>query len=236
MISIVKGALHKALHMKQVNSAELVTILTEIEAVVNNRPLTYLDDDINSVEALTPAHLLYGRKIFLYPPFENFDVVEDFVDNTDVLRHYNFRISNVINKFCKEWSQCYLQSLREKHYSTQTFSHKSPAKGDVVILNIDHPRHNWTLGRVVDVIVGIDGLIREVKVLSKGHISRKTVVKLIPLELDTELEVRDVKTVANSDESEACVENIECPSVRPRRRAADMARALVKDLVEYKLL
>ena len=34
----------------------------EVEAVVNTQPLTYLDDDISN-EVLTPAHLLYGRKI-----------------------------------------------------------------------------------------------------------------------------------------------------------------------------
>ena len=72
--------------------------------------------------------------------------------------------------------------------------------------------------------------------MSKGHISRKKVEKLIPLELDTESEVRDVETVANSNEDEIPFESTEHPSVRPRRRAADMARSLVKDLVEHKLL
>ena len=35
-----------------------MTLITEIESVVNSRPLSYLKDDINSLETLTPAHFL----------------------------------------------------------------------------------------------------------------------------------------------------------------------------------
>jgi len=40
---------------------ELVTIVAEIEATLNNRPLTYVQDDQEGVSyALTPASLIYG--------------------------------------------------------------------------------------------------------------------------------------------------------------------------------
>ena len=39
MIGVVKDSLYKALHDRQVNEVELRTILTEVESVVNNRPL-----------------------------------------------------------------------------------------------------------------------------------------------------------------------------------------------------
>ena len=36
----------------------ILTLIQEIEAVISNRPLIYIDDDINSEGALTPAHFL----------------------------------------------------------------------------------------------------------------------------------------------------------------------------------
>jgi hypothetical protein len=40
-----------------VNKEILQTAVTEIEKILNDRPLT----DINDSESLTPSHLLYGR-------------------------------------------------------------------------------------------------------------------------------------------------------------------------------
>ena len=111
MIGTVKSSLHKALHHKTVSVSELVTVLSEVEAVVNNRPLVYLDDDIKSSEALTPAHLLYGRRIFLFPSFESHDYEFDQIHNTEILHGYNNKITSIINCFERIWSIDYLQSL-----------------------------------------------------------------------------------------------------------------------------
>ena len=39
----------------------LQTIVIKIEAVLNDRPITYVSSDVSDPEPLTPAHLLYGR-------------------------------------------------------------------------------------------------------------------------------------------------------------------------------
>jgi len=41
----------------------LETLVMEIEAVHNDRPLTYTSPEFDDLEPLTPAHLLYGRRI-----------------------------------------------------------------------------------------------------------------------------------------------------------------------------
>ena len=40
---------------------ELMTILTEVEGIVNSRPLTAANDDVAHLEVLTPNHILIGR-------------------------------------------------------------------------------------------------------------------------------------------------------------------------------
>ena len=54
LIGLTKRALKKTIGKKCLTERQLVTILTEAEAVLNSRPLIYVDDNINSSSALTP--------------------------------------------------------------------------------------------------------------------------------------------------------------------------------------
>ncbi|XP_073841866.1 uncharacterized protein [Musca autumnalis] len=47
---------------------EMVTMLAEVEAVLNSRPIAPLSPDPNDVEALTPGHLLVGAGLRSLPP------------------------------------------------------------------------------------------------------------------------------------------------------------------------
>ena len=40
---------------------ELQTLVVEMEAILNDRPITYLSSDVRD-ELLTPSHLLIGKK------------------------------------------------------------------------------------------------------------------------------------------------------------------------------
>ncbi|UYV66688.1 EPM2AIP1 [Cordylochernes scorpioides] len=50
---------------------ELTTFLTQIEATLNQRPLTPLSEDPNDLEALTPAHFLSGPSTSNLPEIDN---------------------------------------------------------------------------------------------------------------------------------------------------------------------
>ena len=57
LISSTKRSLIKSIGKKRLRYEELLTVLAEIESVLNNRPLTYLDQN-DVEEPLTPSHLL----------------------------------------------------------------------------------------------------------------------------------------------------------------------------------
>jgi hypothetical protein len=63
MVRSTKRCLRKAVGSRRLTYEELNTVLIEIEAVLNNRPLTYIYE--NDVEVpLTPSHLFCGRRLF----------------------------------------------------------------------------------------------------------------------------------------------------------------------------
>ena len=45
----------------------LETIVVEVEATLNDRPLTYVSSDVGDIKPLTPARLLYGRRMTSLP-------------------------------------------------------------------------------------------------------------------------------------------------------------------------
>ena len=60
MVGWIKKSVGRAL----LTFEQLRTLLTEVQAVVNYRPLTCAYDDIEGISyALWPAHLLHGRRI-----------------------------------------------------------------------------------------------------------------------------------------------------------------------------
>ncbi|XP_028407550.1 uncharacterized protein LOC114530168 [Dendronephthya gigantea] len=67
LIGLTKLSLKKVLGRANITLEELQTISTEIEAVLNDRPLTYTSSELSDEDPLTPSHLLYGRRITTLP-------------------------------------------------------------------------------------------------------------------------------------------------------------------------
>ena len=68
MVKSTKRCLRKMIGRAHFSFDELITALTEIEAVINSRPLSYISaSDIE--EPLTPSHLLVGRRILNLPDY-----------------------------------------------------------------------------------------------------------------------------------------------------------------------
>ena len=58
LVRSVKTALWKSVGVNSLTHTELLTVLVEIEACINSRPLTFVWDDIETREPLRPAHFL----------------------------------------------------------------------------------------------------------------------------------------------------------------------------------
>ena len=58
LVRTVKCSLKVILQNTLVNDFTLNTVFTEVESLVNSRPLTAVSEDVNDLELLTPNHFL----------------------------------------------------------------------------------------------------------------------------------------------------------------------------------
>ena len=174
LVQSVKSVLRKSLYRTFLSYDQMTTLMKQIESIVNSRPITHLYDEVE--EALTPSHLLIGKRSTQLPTDTT------YIQDTDQPNKYR---EQILNMFARRWKEEYLSELQSYHISKQK-SHDAdiePQKGEVVIIKENTPRSNWKLGRVEDVHRGRDGKIRSVEIRkANGNQARRPPQLLIPLE------------------------------------------------------
>ena len=230
LIGVIKSCLKKVLFKKKVSIEDLYTLIAEVENRVNNRPLTYVSDDINELEALTPSHLICGRRLKSLPAVTH--PVEDdpsFLEHKELNARYQ-NISKIISKWQEMWKKEYLVALREKYYGVapQRKLNRTLNLGDVVVVQGTGPRAEWPLGRVEETYPDEKGAVRLVKLRMKSGTALRTVDKLFPLECEVDQET----TSTNDDEAEGNTEQENEGSRPPRRGAAVRFRNKLRSLID----
>ncbi|OON14095.1 hypothetical protein X801_10118, partial [Opisthorchis viverrini] len=84
----------------------LMTVLTEVEKIINDRPLTKLSDDPLDLGALTPNHLLLLQG--------NPSVVSSPGSNTKLTRRWR-QAQQLADTFWVRWIKEYLPTLHQRH-------------------------------------------------------------------------------------------------------------------------
>ena len=131
-------------------------MLTEVETVVNSRPLIYVDDDINS--SLSHQHFIPDFKI----DSDTFEPTEKISTSQRQLQRWKSG-QRCLNQFWQTWCKDYLLSLRERCNTgvnkAQNTAKEKPQTGDVVLIKQSLPRGQWKIGKITKLIKGRDNLI-----------------------------------------------------------------------------
>ncbi|CAG9132562.1 unnamed protein product [Plutella xylostella] len=168
----VKSVKH---HLKRVLSAhltfeEMYTTLTQIEAILNSRPLTPLSSDPSDLVPLTPAHFILGRTLTMLP----------YPINTEPSTSYLPRHKRVEQMKLHFWNRYY------KEYITELQTRQKWRKdgeqlqnGDMVLVKDDRlPPNKWLLGRITNVYPGTDGIARVADILTTSGTIRRAFNRL----------------------------------------------------------
>ncbi len=173
LIRMVRKVLSSVLTQQTLDDEGLHTVLCEVEAILNNRPITKMSEDPNDLEPLTPNHLLTMKRKPVYPPglFEKSDQY--------VKRRWK-QVQYLSDLFWKRWIKEYLPLLQERQKWTK--ERRNLVLGDIVLLaDSSAPRNSWMLGRVLETFPDKKGLVRSVRVQTKTNILVRPVTKLCPL-------------------------------------------------------
>jgi hypothetical protein len=111
--------------------------VVKIKAIINSRPLTFLNSD-DTEEPLTPSRLLVGRRILSLPDnLTYFAEDEDFQLTSESLNRRAKDLNGVLNHFWKRWSKEYLLELRDAHRQQHVHGTSTPVNpGDIVLVKI----------------------------------------------------------------------------------------------------
>lgn len=181
LVRTVKTTLRKVLGRACLTSEELSTVLTEVEGIVNSRPLTMDSTDATEPRPITPGDILLGKRLACLP--DPTTETEHQSKRTDLLKRIKYRRC-LTDNFWKRWQHEYLLQLRSAHHM-QPASASTLSVDDVVLVHDSNaPRQLWQMGRVLKTHRGRDGNIRSCQVkLQNGSITDRPVQRLYPLEV-----------------------------------------------------
>lgn len=168
--SAVKSAkyhLKRVLNDQKLTFEELYTVITQVEACLNSRPITPVSESADDLEILTPGHFLMGSSPSALPQ-------EDIKGhNPNRLQRYKL-LTQFIQSFWKRWQTEYLGNLQQR--SKWRIRADSIKINDMVLVKEDNtPPMKWQLGRVVELHTGSDGICRVVSLkTASGLIKRST--------------------------------------------------------------
>lgn len=176
-VKSVKYHLKRVVQKALLTYEQLSTVLCQIEAVLNSRPLVPLSDDVNDYLYLTPGHFLIGTALNSYPEPDVSDV------NVNRLRFWKI-CTNMQQSFWKIWNKYYLNSLQSRPKWKNVRDNLQI--GQLVILRENNtPPMYWPMARITKVFPGTDNLVRAVEVrTSNGHTHKRSVTRMCALPVD----------------------------------------------------
>ncbi|XP_055623046.1 uncharacterized protein LOC129766502 [Toxorhynchites rutilus septentrionalis] len=171
----VKTALKKEIGLQQLSYDHFTTLLVQITATLNSRPLSPLSDDPTEFEALTPAHFLIGSSMKALPE-------PNFISKpTNRLDHYQ-QTQQMFQRYWQRWSKQYLTQLQ---VATKNLPMNTIQIGSIAVLREDNlPPLCWPLARIIGLHPGLDGVVRVVTVKTATGVYKRAVNRICPLPFD----------------------------------------------------
>lgn len=172
-IKSMKTLLYRGMTGTTLTLEEFNTLICQIEALLNSRPITPLSSDPTDLDFLTPGHFLIGGPITAVVEPDLTDVKMNRLDRWQLVQH-------MFQKIWKRYSAEYVHHLQQK---SKWLVDKKQVMLDDLVLLVDENAHplNWRMGRIVECYPGKDNIVRVVDVKTRTGIFRRPIAKLTRL-------------------------------------------------------
>jgi len=172
-VKSLKHHLRRVLGETTLTYEEMSTLLAQIEACLNSRPLQTLTDDPHDLTALTPGHFLIGTALNAVPEPSLLDAPTNRLSRWQLLQRMR-------DHFWDRWSREYLHSLLQR--PKWWVSNEQIQVGRLCLLrNEATPPTRWPLARITRVHPGEDGRIRVVTARTASSELVRPLAKIILL-------------------------------------------------------
>lgn len=182
-VGSIKFHLKRVVADKKLTFEELTTVLYQIEACLNSRPLCPLTDNADDLEALTPGHFIIGYPLTAPIELDLQGEPENRLSRWELCKRMR-------QDFWSQWSNEYVSQLQLR--SKWSVVQKNLETGDLVLIKDENtaPLH-WPLGRIKKIYRANAGLVRVVDVLSNGKTYKRPIGKLslLPVKDDEEFKI-----------------------------------------------
>ncbi|XP_073986095.1 uncharacterized protein [Rhodnius prolixus] len=172
-VKSTKRLLKVTLGLQEPTMECLLTIICQVEAILNSRPLTTVSSSPDDLQVLTPGHFLIMRPMTALP-------TDGSLTPRTALRSKWTMAQFTVNQFWKRWHKEY---LLEQQAMLKWHSPSFPAaEGQVVAIMDDNlPPLQWSLGRITKLHYGRDNVARVAEVKTASGVISRPVRKLGPL-------------------------------------------------------
>lgn len=155
-IKVIKKSISKVVGETKLTFEELYTLLTQVEANMNSRPLKAVSTDSEDLECLTPGHFLIGGPLMALP--------EPTTENSGLSLKSRWHLVKQLNEHIwQRWQKEYVAQMQQRKKWRE--AQENIKVGKIVMVANSNPLANqWSLGRIVDVHPGGDDIVRVVTV------------------------------------------------------------------------
>jgi len=178
-VKSVKHHLRRVVGSHTLTFEEFITVLCQVEACLNSRPLAPLTDTVDDYEPLTPGHFLIGSALTTPPEPSLLNINENRLSRWQLVRQ-------LTERFWRLWQNDYINTLQQRAKWQKT-ARDSIRVGQLVLLrNPLLPPCKWELGRITKCHVGADHLARVITVKTASGEYKRPLVKVCILPVDIE--------------------------------------------------
>ncbi|KAL3226869.1 hypothetical protein MRX96_024588 [Rhipicephalus microplus] len=180
----IKDVLMRFLGRSSLSYEELLTLLAEVEVIVNCHPLTQLCEDAENAEALTPSHFITGKRVVGLPASTS----GTFPGSTahELRRRVRYK-DKLLHQLWTRWKKEHGLFLRSAHHCQLSPSSQLRI-GDLAVFRDDNvPALQWKLGREFESFPDRDGLKRMILTLLLCVLVALTAQAMGPQEADKQL-------------------------------------------------
>ncbi|MFH4977218.1 hypothetical protein AB6A40_003927 [Gnathostoma spinigerum] len=228
LLGIVKTSMRKTVGNRFLTEIQLATLVTEVEAVVNQRPLTYVESDF--LEVLRRTDFLATKATLMLNVDHSTDSDEWMLEAPStriaLLRQWS-RTQQHLEQFWKAWQPSYLAMLRERarftHAGPYRQTERAPHVEEVVLVRETNvPRGMWKPGQVTKTPMGTGDVIRSAEVrIASGRTILRPISLLYSLEVSSDADRRALPD--HEEDSARSTKKVE-KSTQERRATRSMTR------------